>query len=83
MLESDALVNGQRVRLGNDGDNVDNLGQLLEDNNVNGLQTKIEKCHISSVRRFAIEVPNPSMACCLCILLMAMTRELTSGRWGR
>lgn len=41
MLEGDALVNGQRVGLGNDGNNVDNLGQLLEDNNVNGLQSNM------------------------------------------
>lgn len=49
MLEGDALVNGQRVGLGNDGNNVDNLGQLLEDNNVNGLQSNMGD--IYNVRR--------------------------------
>lgn len=41
MLEGDALINGQRVGLGNDRNDVDNLGQLLEDNDVNGLQSKV------------------------------------------
>jgi hypothetical protein len=38
LLELGALLEGQAVTLGNDGNNVDKLAQLLEDNNVNGLE---------------------------------------------
>jgi len=43
VLESNALLDRQRVRLGNDGDDIDNLSQLLEDDNVNGLQSEKNK----------------------------------------
>lgn len=37
-LELLALLKGQRVGLGDDGHDVDNVGQLLQDDNVDGLQ---------------------------------------------
>lgn len=39
VLEGNALLDGQRVRLGNDGDDVNNLSQLFEDNDIDGLQS--------------------------------------------
>ena len=38
LLESLALLEGQRVGLGDDGDDVDNVGQLLQDDNIDGLE---------------------------------------------
>lgn len=38
LLEGLTLLQCQGVGLGNDGDDVDNIGQLLEHNNINGLQ---------------------------------------------
>lgn len=38
VLELSTLLQRQAVTLGNDGNNVDKLAQLLKDNNVNGLQ---------------------------------------------
>lgn len=38
-----ALLQGQRVRLGNDGDNIDNLREFLEHNNVDGFEPNM-KC---------------------------------------
>lgn len=37
-LELLTLLEGERVGLGNDGDDVDDIGQLLQDDNVDGLQ---------------------------------------------
>lgn len=50
MLEGDALLDGQRVRLGNDGDDVDNLGQLFEDNDIDGLQSIFLFCTVIETR---------------------------------
>ena len=41
LLERQALFEGEGVGLGNDGNNVDNIGELLKDNNVNGLEAKV------------------------------------------
>lgn len=38
LLESLALLGGQGIGLGNDGNDVDNIRQLLQDDNINGLQ---------------------------------------------
>ena len=38
LLEREEVVLRQRVRLGNDGDNVDNLAELLHDDNVDGAE---------------------------------------------
>lgn len=38
LLELQALIHGQGVGLGDDGHNVDDIRQLLEDDNINGLQ---------------------------------------------
>lgn len=38
LLEGHALLEGQGVGLGNDRDDVDNVGQLLQNHNINGLQ---------------------------------------------
>lgn len=38
LLESQALLGGEGVCLGNNRNNVDDVGQLLQDNNVNGLE---------------------------------------------
>jgi hypothetical protein len=38
LLEGLALLDGQCISLGDDGDNVDNIRQLLEDDNVDGLE---------------------------------------------
>jgi hypothetical protein len=38
LLEGSTLLEGQAVALGNDGNDVDELAQLLEHNNVNGLE---------------------------------------------
>lgn len=38
VLESLALLEGQAVALGNDGDDIDDIAQLLQDDNVNGLE---------------------------------------------
>lgn len=40
LLEGLALLEGQRVGLGDNRDDIDDVGQLLQDNNVNGFQTK-------------------------------------------
>lgn len=38
LLEGLTLLRGQSVGLGDDGDDVDDVGKLLEDDNVNGLE---------------------------------------------
>lgn len=38
LLESQSLLGGQRISLGNDGNNVDDIGKLLQDNNIDGLE---------------------------------------------
>lgn len=38
LLESLSLLEGQRVGLGNDGHDIDDIGQLLQDDNINGLE---------------------------------------------
>lgn len=38
LLEFQSLLNSQGVSLGNDRHNVDNIGQLLQDDNINGLE---------------------------------------------
>ena len=38
LLESLSLLEGEGVGLGNDGDDVDNIGKLLQDNNVDWLE---------------------------------------------
>lgn len=38
LLEGEALLGGQGVGLGNDGDDIDDIRELLEDDNVNGLE---------------------------------------------
>jgi hypothetical protein len=38
VLESLALLKGQAVALGNDGDDIDDIAQLLQNDNVNGLE---------------------------------------------
>lgn len=44
LLESDTLLNGQRVGFGNDRNDIDNLGQFLEDNDIDWLQSIRQKC---------------------------------------
>ena len=39
LLESLAFIEGQGIGLGDDGDDIDHVGQLLEYDNVNGLET--------------------------------------------
>lgn len=39
LLEGGALLHGERIRLGNDGDDVDDIGQLLQDHNIDGLKS--------------------------------------------
>jgi len=39
LLEGLTLLKGQRVGLGDNGDNVDDIGQLLQDDNIDGLET--------------------------------------------
>ena len=38
LLESLSLLEGQGVGLGNDGDDVDDIGELLQDDNIDGLE---------------------------------------------
>ena len=38
LLEGETLLNSQSISLGDDRHNVDNIRQLLQDNNVNGLE---------------------------------------------
>lgn len=38
LLEGAALFQGQGIRLGNDWNNVDNIGELLQDHDIDGLQ---------------------------------------------
>lgn len=38
-LEGLAFLQGQGVRLGDDGDDVDNIGEFLENDDINGLET--------------------------------------------
>lgn len=38
LLELQSLLNSQGISLGNDRHNVDNIGQLLQDDNINGLE---------------------------------------------
>lgn len=40
LLERLSLFQGQRVRLGNHGNNVDDIGELLEDDDIDWLQTR-------------------------------------------
>lgn len=40
LLESLALLKGQGVGLGDNGDDVDNVGQLLENDDIDGLETE-------------------------------------------
>jgi hypothetical protein len=40
LLECLSLFQGQRVGLGNHGNNVDDIGELLEDDNIDWLQTR-------------------------------------------
>lgn len=40
LLERLALLEGQRVGLGDNGDNVDDVGQLLKNNDIDGLETR-------------------------------------------
>lgn len=40
LLESQALFEGEGVGLGDDGDDIDNIGQLLQDNDIDGLETE-------------------------------------------
>lgn len=43
LSEGLTLLEGQRVRFGNDRDNVDDLRELLENDNVNGLEPNTER----------------------------------------
>lgn len=38
LLEFQSLLDSQGIRLGNDGHNVDNIGQLLQDDDIDGLE---------------------------------------------
>jgi hypothetical protein len=38
LLESLTLLQGEGVGLGDNGNDVDNIGQLLENNNIDGLE---------------------------------------------
>jgi hypothetical protein len=40
LLECLSLFQGQGVGLGNNGDNVDNVGKFLEDDDINGLKAR-------------------------------------------
>ena len=40
LLERLSLLQGQRVGLGNDGNNVDDIGELFEDDDIDWLQTR-------------------------------------------
>jgi hypothetical protein len=45
LLESQALFEGEGIGLGDDGDDIDDIGQLLQDNDIDGLET--EQCRDS------------------------------------
>lgn len=38
LLEGGALLHGERIRLGNDGDDIDDIGQLLQDHDIDGFK---------------------------------------------
>jgi hypothetical protein len=40
LLESLALFEGEGIGLGDNGDDVDDIGQLLQDNDIDGLETE-------------------------------------------
>jgi hypothetical protein len=40
LLESQALFEGEGIGLGDDGDDIDDIGQLLQDNDIDGLETE-------------------------------------------
>jgi hypothetical protein len=40
VLESLALLEGKRIRLGDDGNDVDNVGELLQDHDIDGFETR-------------------------------------------
>lgn len=40
LLESLALLQGQRIGLGDDGDDIDNVGELLQNHNIDGLEAE-------------------------------------------
>lgn len=43
MLESLAFGEGERVGFGNDGDDIDYIGEFLQDNDVNGFKTYVRR----------------------------------------
>ena len=43
MLESLAFGEGEGVGFGNDRDDIDYIGQFLQDNDVNGFQTNVRQ----------------------------------------
>lgn len=40
LLESLALLEGQRIGLRDDGDDIDNVGELLQNHNIDGLEAE-------------------------------------------
>jgi hypothetical protein len=40
VLEGLSLLEGKRIRLGDDGNDVDDVGELLQDHNIDRLQTR-------------------------------------------
>ena len=51
LLECHALLQSQRVRFGNDWDHIDDVGELLQDDNVNWLESMIDQhCNLNHAK---------------------------------